>query len=294
MFLECSLFGNELHSHTYYANTRLFKKFIAKFIEKTVQLESNSKDDFIEKWGKIKRMNSEELLKLIKHGSHAPWEIPKEFLKDRQFTLKFVKIEGGFLQYVDENFKKDRAIVLEAVKNYRLYSDDYDDVALKFADKLFRKDKEIILEALNASGINSLKYIDESLKNDREFILEAVKIFGIVLKIADESLKKDKEIVLEAIKESYIAIKFADDNLKKDKEIVIEAVKRNVGALEYADHSLKKDKEVILEAVKKVDSDKGYANKSAKKTEFDFILNQSHESLRNDSDILRIVNKNGN
>jgi len=59
-----------LHSHTYYANTRLFKKFIAKFIaesseteskqkddfiedfiEKTVQLESNSKDDFIEEWG---------------------------------------------------------------------------------------------------------------------------------------------------------------------------------------------------------------------------------------------------
>ena len=32
MFIECSLFGNELHSHTYNANTHLFKKFIAKFI----------------------------------------------------------------------------------------------------------------------------------------------------------------------------------------------------------------------------------------------------------------------
>jgi hypothetical protein len=40
-----------LHSHTYYANTHLFKKFIEKFIEKTVELESNSKDDFIEEWG---------------------------------------------------------------------------------------------------------------------------------------------------------------------------------------------------------------------------------------------------
>ena len=30
----------ELHSHNYYANTHLFKKFIAKFIEKTVELES--------------------------------------------------------------------------------------------------------------------------------------------------------------------------------------------------------------------------------------------------------------
>ena len=34
-----------LHSHTYYANTHLFKKFIAKFIEGMVVLESNSKDD---------------------------------------------------------------------------------------------------------------------------------------------------------------------------------------------------------------------------------------------------------
>ena len=36
MNLECSLMGKELHSHTYYANTCLFKKFSAKFIEETV------------------------------------------------------------------------------------------------------------------------------------------------------------------------------------------------------------------------------------------------------------------
>ena len=40
-----------LHSHTYYTNIHLFKKFIEKFIEETPQLESNSKDDFIEDWG---------------------------------------------------------------------------------------------------------------------------------------------------------------------------------------------------------------------------------------------------
>ena len=51
MFVECSLFGNELHSHTYYTNTHLFKNFIEKFIEKTAELQSNSKDDFIEEWG---------------------------------------------------------------------------------------------------------------------------------------------------------------------------------------------------------------------------------------------------
>jgi len=51
MFIECSGWGIVLHSHTYYANTHLFKKFIEKFIEETPQLESNSEDDFIEERG---------------------------------------------------------------------------------------------------------------------------------------------------------------------------------------------------------------------------------------------------
>ena len=40
-----------LHSHTYYANTHLFKKFIEKFIADLPQTESKQKDDFIEEWG---------------------------------------------------------------------------------------------------------------------------------------------------------------------------------------------------------------------------------------------------
>ena len=50
-FLNFDLGWNGLHIHTYYANTDLFKNFIEKFIEKTVELESNSKDDFIEERG---------------------------------------------------------------------------------------------------------------------------------------------------------------------------------------------------------------------------------------------------
>ena len=47
MYLECSLFGNELHSHTYYDNTHLFKNFIANFIADSPQTESKQKDDFV-------------------------------------------------------------------------------------------------------------------------------------------------------------------------------------------------------------------------------------------------------
>ena len=37
-----------LHSHTYYANTHLFKNFIANFIADSPQTERKQKDDFVE------------------------------------------------------------------------------------------------------------------------------------------------------------------------------------------------------------------------------------------------------
>ena len=51
MFIECSLIGKELHSHNYYANTHLFKNFIANFIAESDQTESKQKDDFVEERG---------------------------------------------------------------------------------------------------------------------------------------------------------------------------------------------------------------------------------------------------
>jgi hypothetical protein len=36
MFIECSLIGKELHSHTFDVSTHLFKNFIEDFIEKTL------------------------------------------------------------------------------------------------------------------------------------------------------------------------------------------------------------------------------------------------------------------
>ena len=51
MFLECFQIGMGLHSHTYYANTHLFKNFIANFIAESDQTESKQKDDFVEESG---------------------------------------------------------------------------------------------------------------------------------------------------------------------------------------------------------------------------------------------------
>jgi len=53
MFLECSLIGKELHSHTHYANTHLFNFFTANFTAESDETGRKRESDFIEKWGKM-------------------------------------------------------------------------------------------------------------------------------------------------------------------------------------------------------------------------------------------------
>ena len=53
-----------------------------------------------------------------------------------------------------------------------------------------KKDKEVVLEAVKQHG-GALQYANESLKKDKEVVLEAVQQHGWTLQYADESLKKD-------------------------------------------------------------------------------------------------------
>jgi len=85
---------------------------------------------------------------------------------------------GSLLEYADESLKRDKEIVMEAVKDYGL--------ALGWADNSLKRDKEIVLAAVKQGGY-SLEYADESLKRDKEFVLEAVKENGQSLRYADDS-----------------------------------------------------------------------------------------------------------
>lgn len=56
----------------------------------------------------------------------------------------------------------------------------------------FKKDKEIVLEAVKQYGW-ALQYADESLKKDKE-IIEAIKQDKIVLAYVDNLVKSDKDV----------------------------------------------------------------------------------------------------
>ena len=111
---------------------------------------------------------------------------------DKKEALKIVKKNCNKLENLPTQFKKDKEIVLEAVKK--------DGFAFIYADESLQKDKKFILEVLKLD-INAPRFADESLQKDREIILEGVKRWGILfLEYASDNLKRDKNFISKAKK----------------------------------------------------------------------------------------------
>ena len=72
------------------------------------------------------------------------------------------------LYYVDDGLKKDREIVLAAVKSYGF--------ALEYADAGLKKDREIVLAAVK-SDRRALEYADSELQKDIDFLYEFFKSY---------------------------------------------------------------------------------------------------------------------
>ncbi len=176
--------------------------------------------------------------------------------RNRKIVLAAVKQDGWAL--ANTGFEKDREIVLAAVKQNSL--------AFYFADISLKGDRQILLTAVKNDHVN-LVYADASLISNREFFLAAVKQNGFALQYADATSfnKCDREIVLAAVKQDGWALQFADESLRADREIVLAAVQQRGDALKYADESLKKDREIVLAAVKNGGRSLSYADASLRK-----------------------------
>jgi len=186
-------------------------------------------------------MDKKEALEIVKEDGFALETLSEEFKKDRDVVLEAIKTSGmGGLQNADKKFYKDRDLILIAVTK--------DGICLNRADENLKKDKEIVLAACKNNG-DALGDAHDTLKKDKEIVLVAVKNSGWALQHADENLKKDRDIVIEAVKQNGTAIEYAHPDLKKDRDIVIEAVKRDGTAIEYLDESFKNDREIVLKAV---------------------------------------------
>ena len=245
--------------------------------------------------------------------------------KNRDTALQIVR-EGGYshpIEDLDDVYKKDREIVLEAVKN-----SDY--CILDEFDKFFQKDKEVLLASLKTHGCG-LEYADETLRDDASFMLEVVIKNPEEFKHISPRLQSDEAFVLKVLKDapSYAfdtssidrkllankhfvlkAIALNDDiyydiptELKKDREVAFAMVKSMAWNIDKINEEFRRDKKILSYALKKgegieyadknITSNKEIIRKIVQKTSSNFKY--ADESLKKDREfILSIIDENNN
>jgi hypothetical protein len=132
--------------------------------------------------------------------------------------------------------KNDREIVLAAVTRapeaFQNASDD------------LKRDRDVVLEAVKKNG-EVLRYA-RAMNDYREIVLEAVKRDPVALEYASDELKNDREIVRVAVEKDGLALLYASDELKNNPEIVHVAVEKDGRALKYASDELQSSWEMVL------------------------------------------------
>ncbi|EFC38085.1 predicted protein [Naegleria gruberi] len=180
---------------------------------------------------------------------------------------KLCKLNGTMLGYASKELKKDKELVLEAVRSTP--------EAFHFCDESFNKDNTVVYEAAKHASFNITK-IDGEMFNRRKFVLALMeyrpeifihlpyelktdpKVLNLapcknlkVLSLVPPSYQKDRDFVLKCVRNNGLDLEFAHPSLRKDREVVMEAVKQNGLALEFSSEMLRnQDREIVYEAVK--------------------------------------------
>jgi hypothetical protein len=198
--------------------------------------------------------------------------------------------EGYILLYLNKNLKRDKEIILKAVKGNALEIIDVDqdllddDVfvkeiltqngsAFEFLNKKQRGNENLALSAVLKTP-DAIQFVTNKLWNNRDFVLKAVKQNASTLVYIKESYRKDREIVLAAVNNPEIVntTRYESKAKREDKEIGRTVPLRGkptyiyyVSAFEFIDQSLRNDREIVTIAVKKKGNLLKFASESMKK-----------------------------
>ncbi|ONU47772.1 DUF4116 domain-containing protein [Burkholderia cenocepacia] len=221
---------------------------------------------------------------------------------NREEALDAAKKNGWFFLDYAKEFRGDKEVMIEAVKN--------DHSIITKAHKKLRKDKDFMMAAVQSSGWN-IQYASDELKKDRELTLAALKQNPWAIREIDPSFYSDKEIVMLSVSQEGDMLQFASDELKNDREVVMKAVQHNSmnsyqDAYKYASEELKCDKEIIrlhlghggnfhlipMEVLDEVRKDKDIAERALIHSEYNYTRFDS--SLYEDKELIkRIAEING-
>ncbi|KAL9644179.1 hypothetical protein ABK040_005642 [Willaertia magna] len=173
-------------------------------------------------------------LTAVKQNGYAIIYVPEEIL-DETIVTEAIKKSGINITHIQfTKFYKERHLNLLAAQ----YG-----ASLEFINEDFRNDKEIVLQAIkNKSDYSSwrkdyYKLIrDETLRKDKEICLIVVKETGCMLGAMPDEIRDDKDVVIQAIQTNEFAIEFASDRLRNDRDIAIELFSKTQRKSYYPDY----------------------------------------------------------
>ncbi|KAG2393804.1 hypothetical protein C9374_003568 [Naegleria lovaniensis] len=150
---------------------------------------------------------------------------PLALRKNRNFVFQVVKRDACNLYYVLPEFRNDRQIVLEAVRNrgyllYQLLDPSHFVVTAELRD-----DKEVVLAALHSPNPCLFDDIPQYLQDDSDCLL-AIRVHA--LHNASQHLKQDANFILKTVKQNprYLENIFSYNHVILNSEIISEYMKR--------------------------------------------------------------------
>ena len=172
------------------------------------------------------RLRDDEDVALLAIDSDANCTEAMQFVSDRlknnrEFVLKVVSMIG-FVEYVPEEYRNDEEIVMAAVRK--------DGQSICFAGEQFRDNKEIVREALkNTCATDLWDDISERLKRDEEFVAELIESDPKMLTWCDVELTDS--LLKHLVVSQQLKIQELDAQLKELKSKETQA-KELLGAYE--------------------------------------------------------------
>ncbi|OLQ03582.1 Anthranilate N-benzoyltransferase protein 2 [Symbiodinium microadriaticum] len=119
----------------------------------------------------------------------------------------YVIAEPGF----DSALRDDPQVAHAAVS--------YDGCTLKHVGSDLRKDRQLVLTAVKSNG-NAIQWADARFRSDREVMMAAVRYHGTLLRCASEDLRNDRQVVYQAILGHGYALSYASERLRSDPELI--------------------------------------------------------------------------
>lgn len=183
---------------------------------------------------------------LIEAAVHDPYHFKSDLLREKEFVMEFYasansqrkNLGRSSIDYLPTELKKDRDVVLLAVKN------DGSNYMKSSRAKHIREDEEIIKAAISDDA-SVYREIPAQFRLRKDIVVLAVQSDPSIL---DEigQFQDDIDVVTTAVERKGTALKYASYRLRQDRELCLKAILNDSAALAFVPEKYREDVEFSI------------------------------------------------